>query len=100
MDLAFRAAAERAGVYCEPHAANWHVYKDAAGPIRNREMVRAGATMCIGVHNDIANSRGTRDCLKQAFGKSIPCYLISSDTEEPRLIKSMTQLGKRGRTCG
>lgn len=93
VDLTFRAAAERAGLYVEPHPARWGNYGDNAGPMRNREMVRAGATLCIGVHNHIAVSRGTRNCISQAFRASIPCYLIESETGEPRLIKNMSFLG-------
>ncbi len=83
VDFAFRDACLFLGVQEEPHPANWGGIGRAAGPVRNREMVDAGAELCIAVHRDIRNSKGTRNCVTLALRKAIPVYLIDSgDVDE------------------
>ena len=48
----------------EPHDADWDRYGRAAGPIRNQEMVDAGADICLAF--PLGESRGTRGCMKMA----------------------------------
>lgn len=59
----------------ERHPAQWNTYKKAAGPIRNKEMVKAGADVCIAF--PIGQSDGTRDCMAQAKAAGIPVFEIS-----------------------
>ncbi len=40
-------AAKAAGLAQEPHPADWKRWNRAAGPIRNEEMVRLGADVCL-----------------------------------------------------
>jgi hypothetical protein len=42
-----RLAANAIGVPEEPHPADWHKYNRRAGMIRNAEMVKAGADVCL-----------------------------------------------------
>ena len=63
VDDSFGTAAKGLGLTVEAHPAAWDEHGDAAGPIRNSVMVRAGADLCIALHRFTANSRGTKDCV-------------------------------------
>jgi hypothetical protein len=52
------------GCIAEPHPAKWKELGRAAGPIRNQQMVDAGAVLCLAW--PLHNSRGTRDCMARA----------------------------------
>jgi hypothetical protein len=75
----------------EPHLADWKVLANLAGPTRNREMVQAGADLCIALHRSIETSRGTRDCgsdesaleLSYSCDLGVVC-LLSSAASSPR----------------
>lgn len=51
------------GVAVDPHPADWKRYGRAAGPIRNREMVNAGADLVIA----FPGGDGTADCVRAAY---------------------------------
>lgn len=51
------------GLVDEPHPADWALGK-RAGPLRNEQMVLAGADLCLAF--PIGQSKGTRHCLKAA----------------------------------
>jgi hypothetical protein len=61
-------------------------YNANAGPVRNAQMVAAGAGMCIAFHRSLAWSRGTRDGVRRAIKAGIPTYLIDSEEGKPRSI--------------
>ena len=52
------------GFQVEARSADWKAYGRAAGPIRNQEMINAGADLCIGFPK--GRSVGTRDCIRRA----------------------------------
>ena len=54
----------------EPHPAKWGVQGTAAGPIRNQEMIDAGADICLAF--PLGESPGTRDCMRRAKKAGIP----------------------------
>ena len=54
----------------ERHVANWRKYGKAAGPLRNQEMVDAGADICLAFLDPL--SVGTKDCLQRAAVAGIP----------------------------
>lgn len=56
----------------EPHPANWDKYGKTAGPIRNQEMVDAGADICLAFFQPGAANRGTADCVSRAEKAGIP----------------------------
>jgi hypothetical protein len=58
------------GVTHEAFFANWNQHGKAAGPIRNRAMVAAGADLCLAF--PLGPSRGTRDCMAAARNAGIP----------------------------
>ncbi len=54
----------------ETYPANWGQHGKAAGPIRNQQMVDAGADVCLAF--PLGASRGTRDCMARARKAGIP----------------------------
>ncbi len=77
-DLLARQACEELGVEFEPYPADWARYKRAAGPIRNKQMLTEGKpNVVFAFHNDIENSKGTKNMLKQATKFEVPGYLVT-----------------------
>lgn len=73
-DALFAEVAEELNWIVIPFQAAWHKYGRAAGPIRNREMVEARpkADVCLYAHDDLDNSKGTANMIKQCEGAHIP----------------------------
>lgn len=63
---------KRIGYTC--FIANWKSEGKRAGPLRNKEMVVAGADLCVAFWD--GKSRGTLDCLTQATAAGIPVRII------------------------
>jgi hypothetical protein len=61
--------------------ANWKLYKKAAGPIRNREMLDLGPGLIIAFHEDLASSRGTIDTIVEGHSRGIT-YEVWDDKGE------------------
>lgn len=57
--------------------AKWTKYGKSAGPIRNRQMLNENPDLVIAFHNDIENSKGTKDCIEEAEKRNIQVQLIS-----------------------
>lgn len=92
VDSAFASAAEiNSNVVQEPHPADWNSFGPGAGPRRNQEMVDLGADICLAVHSDLTNSKGTKDCVRRAIKAGIPVWMIDSeDTSlKPARIQSI-----------
>jgi hypothetical protein len=51
-------------------------------------MVEAGADLCIALHRDLAASRGTKDCVRQALTAGIAVYLIEDDRAVPKRVRA------------
>jgi hypothetical protein len=85
VDSAFDNAAIDARIGKDPHPADWRLGK-RAGPKRNRDMVKKGADLCIAVHKFLMNSKGTKDCRRQAIEAGIPTWLIDSEDGEPKRL--------------
>lgn len=62
--------------------AEWEKYGKVAGPIRNRAMIDKYQPIdqVIAFHNDIDNSKGTKDMVNYALIKHIPVLLVTKDT--------------------
>lgn len=56
--------------------AEWSKYGDEAGPIRNQRMLDKDPDLVAAFHNDIENSRGTRDMIRRARKAGKPVLLI------------------------
>lgn len=68
LDTMVATAAKQLGFQTEVFVANWQKYDNAAGPIRNKEMLEAGAKLLIAFQG----GRGTTDCVRQARKLGIP----------------------------
>jgi hypothetical protein len=88
VDRAFDDAAAAEGVAREPHPARWRELGNGAGPVRNGEMVAAGAALCVAVHRDLKASRGTKDCVRKALAAGIPVWLVDSEDVWPRKVEA------------
>jgi hypothetical protein len=103
IDRSFAEACDDLGVEQEAYPARWEEldapgavirydkrnrpYNANAGPIRNAEMVAAGAGMCIALHRAIRSSKGTKDRARRALAAGIPTYLIASEAAEPKGLR-------------
>lgn len=70
--LASRWVREHPGLDCteERHPADWSGLGRTAGPIRNQQMVDAGAVLCLAF--PLHNARGTKDAMRRAEAAGIP----------------------------
>ena len=81
-----RAAEEALGFTVEagtilPFPAKWSVYHNAAGPIRNQQMLDEGKpTEVWAFHNDLEHSTGTRDMVRRALKAGLIVWLITEHT--------------------
>ncbi len=75
-DIIARIAAQNLGYPTKTIIAKWWKYGDAAGPIRNREMLDLKPDLVIAFHGDLKNSKGTKDCVNSARRRSIPVEVI------------------------
>ena len=81
-------ACRKLGITAEAHLADRKGLGNVAGPTRNREMVEAGAALCVALHRRIGASKGTKDCVRQALAAGIPVYLIEDNRRVPRRIEA------------
>lgn len=72
--------AKKLGYATDPIPADWDKLKRAAGPVRNREMVKKhpDISWVYAFHNDIASSKGTKDMVSVAEKAHIPVELVTS----------------------
>lgn len=59
--------------------ADWGRLKKAAGPLRNTQMVQAGAEYCLGFPHPTERSSGTWDCLRKAKARRIQTWVIDGN---------------------
>ena len=77
-DYLARLAAEELGIRVLPFPAEWKKYGKRAGSIRNQRMLDEGKpNFVLAFHNDIGNSKGTRDMVKRARKAGILVEIIS-----------------------
>lgn len=61
------------------YPADWNKHGKAAGPIRNREMFNTEKPeLVIAFHDDLANSKGTKDMVKYAESKGCPVMRVTT----------------------
>lgn len=80
--LAARIANEGGRWTHEPHPADWAKHGRAAGPIRNQEMVDAGADMALGFI--LNESRGSLDMLARLRKARIETRVVFAYSERSR----------------
>lgn len=67
--------ARRNRIKTDPRPANWKVYGNGAGPIRNEQMAKDGADLCTVFWNGI--STGTKNMLDNAVKYGIRTHVVS-----------------------
>jgi hypothetical protein len=89
VDQSFDTACHELGIKVEAHPVNheWVRHGNMERPLRNAAMVAAGADLCIAFHRDLAQSRGTKDCARQAIAAGIPTYLVDSEQARPQRLR-------------
>lgn len=75
--IADRYARQLPGITVELHPADFATLGPKAGPIRNTEMVEAGAHVCLAFPGPKERSRGTWDCIRRAVDTGIPTHVWS-----------------------
>ena len=69
--------ASELGMPVKSYPADWVRYKRAAGPIRNRQMYDTELPdLVVAFHNDLVNSKGTKDMIEYAKSKGTPTMCI------------------------
>lgn len=61
----------RFGVRAETIWADWDIHGRAAGPRRNSEMLKRRPRLVLAFHNDLKQSKGTRDMTKKALSAGV-----------------------------
>lgn len=70
-------AAEALDIPIEAYEANWDKFGHRAGPIRNSLMLRDGKPdLVLAFHNDIQNSKGTKDMVLKSTKEGIRTIVI------------------------
>ena len=74
------------------YPARWDLYGDAAGPIRNQQMLdeEKPVDRVVAFHEDLANSTGTKDMITRARKAWIPVQIFNETGE----ISRQTELGR------
>lgn len=79
--------------------AEWGIYGFAAGPIRNGEMLKYGdPEFVVAFHDDLENSKGTKDMVRQARAAGVPVEVRSSNKSAESLTYSGTREEKNDTT--
>lgn len=76
--------------------ANWENFGNAAGPIRNQQMVdliKEEGGKVFGWHD--GSSRGTKQCIEYAESKGVEVYLCVSKQKEAYTIQTLEELDKK-----
>ena len=63
--------------------ADWEAHGKAAGPIRNRQMLTSvEPVLVLAFHNDIENSRGTKDMVGFAKACGVPVRVVTCEVQQ------------------
>lgn len=74
-----RFLAHQLGYETMDFPADWDKYGRSAGPIRNGEMLKQGKPdLVVAFHDDIENSKETKDMVRQAREAGIPVEVRDS----------------------
>lgn len=70
------------GIHYMPVPALWGVFGKAAGPLRNDVMVSMRPDIGLVFHEDLANSKGTKDCVERLAKAGIYYRIITGNPQE------------------
>jgi hypothetical protein len=62
--------------------------------IPNAEMIATKPDYVTAIHRDLARSKGTKDCVKQALEAGLDVFLFDSEHGEPKRIKAADERQK------
>lgn len=82
VDRMAHAWAHRRGVPHEVFKADWQGLGKRAGPERNGQMLDAGAERLVAIHLNLADSKGTARCIRQAEERHLPVRLVPDPKPE------------------
>jgi hypothetical protein len=81
-DTIAREEAEKMGFTVLKFPADWTKYHRAAGPIRNKQMLTEGKPeLVVAFHDDIENSKGTKNMVTISRKAGIQTIVISDSAE-------------------
>jgi len=81
-DSMAREVAESLEIVVEKYPANWEKYGKSAGMVRNTQMLKEGKPdLVLAFHDDIENSKGTKNMVAQARKAGIETVIIRSFSE-------------------
>lgn len=81
-DIIAKDIAERFGLIVRTHKPKWDMYGKGAGVIRNHEMLMYKPDLVIAFHNDIENSKGTKDMVNRARKANIKVQIIKEEKHD------------------
>jgi hypothetical protein len=87
VDQAVATVCQELGLPVEARLAKWHQTGLPTLGTKNRELIKAAPDLCVAIHQSIASSKRTRDCVQQALQAGIPTYLISDERAIPRQLQ-------------
>lgn len=70
-------AADQLGIAKAVFPADWDKYHRAAGPIRNQQMLDQKPDLVLAFHDDLMNSKGTKDMVKRSLKAQVPVVIFS-----------------------
>jgi hypothetical protein len=83
-----RSVAEEIGIPVDTYYAKWQMYGKAAGRIRNKEMLNKGKpTLVLAFHNNIQNSKGTKNMIEIAVKAGVK-VLLHTEYIETEILRS------------
>jgi hypothetical protein len=77
-DTLGRLWAEKHGIPVEKHPANWALYGRGAGPVRNAEMLNSNPDVIVAFHDNLQESKGTKNMVTQALKRGIRVLIVSN----------------------
>ncbi len=80
-DMMAAESCKMLGYHCEGYPADWERYGRAAGPMRNKRMLDTGIHLVLCFHNDIGNSKGTKNMMNQAIQYGIEVKVITTGVQ-------------------
>ena len=96
-DTCAKVVAKELKIHQQIYLPDWHKHGLAAGPIRNQQMLDEGKPdMVLAFHDDIQNSKGTKDMVTRAAMAGLKVQLFShlkpvatsEETKEKEPIKA------------
>jgi hypothetical protein len=87
VDQAFAIECREGNIAVEADPAKWELGKRAV-PLRNAEMIATKPVFVIAILRDLARSKGTKDCVKQALAAGLDVFLFDNEHGNPKRIKA------------